>query len=42
MVAAELSQYLKEGMKGQPTLSTAKQKELRRLLDEVVALEAKG
>lgn len=35
----ELPTYLKEGMKGQPTLSTAKQKELRRILDEVVASE---
>ena len=40
MVAADLATYLKEGLKGLPTLSTAKQKELRRLLDEVVALEA--
>jgi hypothetical protein len=35
--AEELAQYLKEGLKGGAVLSTAKQKELRRALDEVVA-----
>lgn len=35
--AQELAQYLKNGLKGAPVLSTAKQKELRRVLDEVVA-----
>lgn len=39
MMADDLPRYLKEGMKGLPTLSTAKQKELRRILDQVVALE---
>lgn len=33
----ELAQYLKTGLKGAPVLSTAKQKELRRALDEAVA-----
>ncbi len=33
----DLAQYLKNGLKGAPVLSTAKQKELRRVLDEVVA-----
>ena len=37
IVAVEnLAKHMKEGLKGQPTLSTAKQKELRRLLDQVV------
>jgi len=29
--------YMKQGLKGQPTLSTATQTELRRILDEAVA-----
>jgi len=37
MVSVELPEYLKVGMKGQTTLTTANQKELRRKLDAVVA-----
>ena len=37
MVSVELPEYLKTGMKGQTTLTTANQKELRRRLDAVVA-----
>lgn len=37
MAAAELGEYLRQGLKGQPTLSTANLKELRRTLDELVA-----
>jgi hypothetical protein len=37
MVTDKLPEYLRQGMKGQPTLSTANQKELHRLLDSVVA-----
>lgn len=37
MVTDKLAEYLKQGMKGQPTLSTANQKEMRRTLDTVVA-----
>lgn len=37
VLAEELSEYMRQGLKGQPTLSTTQQKELRRLLDEVVA-----
>ena len=39
MAASELARFMKEGLKGQSTLSTAKQKELRRILDEVIAQE---
>jgi len=39
MLAAELPSYMKQGLKGQPTLSTALQTELRQLLDAVVAGE---
>jgi len=34
MTAADLAHFLKQGLKGQPTLSTAMQGELRRKLDE--------
>jgi hypothetical protein len=37
MLAADLQEYLRQGMKGQPTISTANQKELRRVLDAIVA-----
>jgi hypothetical protein len=37
MLAADLADYFRQGMKGQTTLSTSNQKELRRLLDAVVA-----
>lgn len=37
MVAADLARFLKEGLKGSSVLTTARQKELRRVLDEVVA-----
>jgi hypothetical protein len=37
MTAAELVAHMKQGLKGQPTLSTALQTELRQALDEVVA-----
>ena len=37
IVADDLTRHLKQGLRGQPTLSTAKQKDLRRILDEVVA-----
>jgi hypothetical protein len=39
MLAAELPNYMKQGLKGQPTLSTALQTELRQVLDAVVAGE---
>ncbi len=32
-----IADYMKQGLKGQPTLTTATQTELRRILDEVVA-----
>jgi len=35
--AGDLARYMKQGLKGQPTLTTAKQKELRRTLDEIIA-----
>ena len=35
--AEELPRYMKEGLKGRRILTTAKQKELRKLLDEVMA-----
>jgi len=35
MLAGDLARYLKEALKGQPTLATSRLKELRRLLDEV-------
>ena len=35
--AGDLARYLKQGLKGQPTLTTARQKELRRTLDEIIA-----
>lgn len=34
ITSADLADHMKRGLKGQPTLSTALQKELRRLLDE--------
>lgn len=34
MITADLAHFLKQGLKGQPTLSTAMQGELRRKLDE--------
>jgi hypothetical protein len=37
--SADLTQFMKQGLKGQPTLSTAKQKELRRVLDELIVEE---
>lgn len=37
MMASDLARYMKEGLKGAPVLTTARQKELRRVLDEVVA-----
>lgn len=37
MEVAELARHMKQGLKGQPTLPTTRQKELRRILDEVVA-----
>jgi hypothetical protein len=37
MLSADLPDYLRQGMKGQPTLTTANQKELRRVLDAIVA-----
>ncbi|MHB1355348.1 MAG: hypothetical protein ACYCZF_05140 [Anaerolineae bacterium] len=37
MESVDLPDYLRQGMKGQTTLTTANQKELRRLLDAVVA-----
>lgn len=37
MAVSEFSDFLRMGLKGQATLSTATQKELRRVLDEVVA-----
>lgn len=37
VTADELANFMKQGFKGSPTLSTAKQKELRRILDEVAA-----
>ena len=37
MLADDLVDYMKQGLKGQPTLSTATQTELRRILDEAVA-----
>jgi hypothetical protein len=36
MSAADLIDYMKQGLKGQPTLSTATQTELRKVLDQVV------
>jgi len=36
LMASELADYLRDGMKEQPVLSTSRQKELRRLLDRVV------
>lgn len=33
----DLPEFMRQGLKGQPLLTTAKQKELRRILDEVVA-----
>jgi len=36
MVAADLARFMKEGLKDAPVLTTARQKELRRMLDEVV------
>jgi len=35
--AEDLAAFMKQGLKGQPTLSTAKQKELRRVMDEVIS-----
>jgi hypothetical protein len=37
MSAPELADYMRQGLKGQPTLSTATQKELRRTLDGLIA-----
>lgn len=37
VTVSELATYMKQGLKGQPTLSTARQTELRQVLDEVVA-----
>jgi hypothetical protein len=37
MVAADLARFMKEGLKGASVLTTARQKELRRALDETVA-----
>ncbi len=37
MMAADLFDHMKQGLKGGPVLSTARQKELRRILDEVCA-----
>jgi hypothetical protein len=37
VLATELPNYMKQGLKGQPTLATATQTELRKVLDEVVA-----
>jgi len=37
MVSPDLPDYLRQGLKGQTTLTTANQKELRRTLDAVVA-----
>jgi hypothetical protein len=36
MSATDLITYMKQGLKGQPTLSTAAQTELRKILDQVV------
>jgi hypothetical protein len=36
MSAVDLIAYMKQGLKGQPTLSTATQTELRKILDQVV------
>ena len=36
VLADDLARFLKEGFKGEPTMSTAKLKELRRVLDEAV------
>jgi hypothetical protein len=37
MLSVDLPEYMRQGMKGQPTISTANQKELRRVLDAIVA-----
>ncbi|MFH1086177.1 MAG: nuclease-related domain-containing protein [Chloroflexota bacterium] len=37
VTAADLARHMKDGLKGQPMLTTAKQNELRQLLDQVVA-----
>ena len=39
MVVGDLVRHMKEGLKGTPVLTTAKQKELRRILDEIVTPE---
>ena len=39
VVASDLARHMKEGMKGQPILTTAKQNELRRVLDEIIGQE---
>lgn len=36
MQSVDLPDYMRQGMKGQPTISTANQKELRRVLDAIV------
>jgi len=40
LVTEDLAAYLRTGLKGQPVLSTSRQKELRRLLDSVVEASA--
>jgi len=37
IAASDLVAHMKQGLKGSPILTTAKQKELRRVLDEIVA-----
>ena len=39
MVVGDPVRHMKEGLKGTPVLTTAKQKELRRILDEIVTPE---
>ena len=36
VAVSDLARHMKEGLKGQPVLTTAKQKELRRVLDEAI------